>query len=265
MCSTPVSTPGWMRSGNRAVLTAAGAGAGVDSGVVRRTGGAHSGGGGADAARARSLTYRELDEASNRLAHLLAGHGCGPGTVCGAAVRRARPRRSWRCWRCSRPGRPICRSTRRCPTARIEFMLADAAPIAAVTTAGLRDAAGRVRPDGHRCRRPRCRRPTRHRVAGAGARRHRLHHLHLGHHRCAQGRGGHPPQRHPAAGVAGRRTCRARAGVDAVSFLWPSTSRCGRSWAALLRRRAAGGGARGGGRLTGGLPRLAGRANRSTC
>ena len=34
----------------------------------------------------RSMTYRELDEASNRLAHLLTGHGCGPGAVCGAAV-----------------------------------------------------------------------------------------------------------------------------------------------------------------------------------
>ena len=40
-------------------------------------------------------------------------------------------------------------------------------------------------------------------IAGAGARRHRLHDLHLGHHRHAEGRGGHPPQRHPTVGVTG--------------------------------------------------------------
>ncbi len=34
----------------------------------------------------RSLTYRELEEAANRLAHLLAAQGVGPGAVCGAAA-----------------------------------------------------------------------------------------------------------------------------------------------------------------------------------
>src|ERR1700732_729282 len=61
----------------------------------------------------RSMTYRELDEAANRLAHLLAGQGAGPGQfvpllstrsteaiVANLAVLRR--------------GRRICRSTRRC-------------------------------------------------------------------------------------------------------------------------------------------------------
>ena len=81
----PVSTPGWMRWGNRAVLTQPATAAGVDSGVVRRAGGAHPGGGG-DQLRGPLVTYRELEEAANRLAHLLAGQGVGPGAVCGAAV-----------------------------------------------------------------------------------------------------------------------------------------------------------------------------------
>ena len=42
ICSMPASTPGWMRWGNRAVLTAAGDHAGVGSGVVRRAGGPHT-------------------------------------------------------------------------------------------------------------------------------------------------------------------------------------------------------------------------------
>ena len=66
---------GW---GNRAVLTQPRSHAGVDSGVVRRAGGPHPGGGGAEL-RGPLVTYRELDEAANRLAHLLAGQGAGPG------------------------------------------------------------------------------------------------------------------------------------------------------------------------------------------
>ena len=41
------------------------------------------------AARAARGRYRELEEAANRLAHLLAGQGAGPGAVCGAAVIRS--------------------------------------------------------------------------------------------------------------------------------------------------------------------------------
>ena len=39
------------------------------------------------------------------------------------------------------------------PAARIEFMLADTGPIAAITTADLADATRRVRRGGYRCRR----------------------------------------------------------------------------------------------------------------
>ena len=203
------------------------------------------------------VTYRELDEASNRLAHLLAGHGAGPGQCVallfarsaeaivamlavlktGAAYLPIDP---------ALPGGPDRVHDRRCRADRRDHHRRAGRP------------AGRVRPAGHRYRRPRCRHPTQHRIAGAGRRRHRLHHLHLGHHRCAQGGGDHPPQRDPAAGVTGRRPAGA--------------GRCGRSvipmafdfsvweiWAALLRWWAAGGGARVGGRLTGGLPRLAGQ------
>ena len=45
-----------------------------------RAGGAHPGGT-ALVCGGRSWTYREVEEAANRLAHLLAGHGVGPGDV----------------------------------------------------------------------------------------------------------------------------------------------------------------------------------------
>ena len=48
----------------------------------------------------RSMTYRELEEAANRLAHLLAGYGVGSGCAGGVAVGALRRRPSWRCWRC---------------------------------------------------------------------------------------------------------------------------------------------------------------------
>ena len=63
----------------------------------------------------RSWTYRELDVASNQVAHLLAGHGVGAGSGWRWCCR-VRVRRSSRCWGCLSPGRPMCRSTRPIPT-----------------------------------------------------------------------------------------------------------------------------------------------------
>ena len=70
--------------GNRAVLTAAGTTPvsvpELVAAQVARTPAAV-----AISCEGRSLTYREVEEAANRLAHLLAGSGGGPGAVCGAA------------------------------------------------------------------------------------------------------------------------------------------------------------------------------------
>ncbi|HEV7361874.1 MAG TPA: amino acid adenylation domain-containing protein, partial [Mycobacterium sp.] len=85
----------------------------------------------------QSWTYRELDEAANRLAHLLSDHGAGPGErvavllnrSAGAIVSLLAVLKTGAAYLPMDPAHP---------TARMEFMLADAAPIAAVTTADLR-------------------------------------------------------------------------------------------------------------------------------
>ena len=120
------------------------------------------------------------------------------------------------------------------PAARIGFMLADAAPIAAITTTGLAD-----RLDGHDLLvidvdDPRIDSLSVHGFAGAGPRGHRLPHLHLGHHRCAQGGGHHPPQRDPAAGVTGSWPAAAGAGVDAVVIRMAFDFSVWEIWGALL-------------------------------
>ena len=101
----------------------------------------------------RSWTYRELEEAANRLAHLLAGHGVGPGQ-CVALLFSRSAEAIVAILAVLKTGAAYLPIDPALPAARIGFMLADAAPMAAITTAGLADAAGRVRSAGHRCRGP---------------------------------------------------------------------------------------------------------------
>ncbi|WP_131816270.1 non-ribosomal peptide synthetase, partial [Mycolicibacterium porcinum] len=86
----------------------------------------------------RSLTYRELDEASNRLAHLLVGMGAGPGHCVGLLMSRSADAvvailgvlKSGAAYLPIDPAHP---------DARVQFMLADAEPVAVLTTTGLLD------------------------------------------------------------------------------------------------------------------------------
>ena len=88
----------------------------------------------------RSLTYRELDEAANRLAHLLAGHGVGPGQ-CVALLLERSAQAVVAMLAVLKTGAAYLAIDPGLPAARIGFMVADAAPIAAITTA---DLAGRL-------------------------------------------------------------------------------------------------------------------------
>src|ERR1700758_4618874 len=85
----------------------------------------------------RSLTYRELDAAANRLAHLLAGEGAGPGQ-CVALLFNRSAEAIIAILAVLKTGAAYLPIDPAHPDARIGFMIADAAPIAAITTAGLR-------------------------------------------------------------------------------------------------------------------------------
>src|SRR5207342_352016 len=88
----------------------------------------------------RSLTYRELEEAANRLAHLLAGQGVGPG-ACVALLLERSAQAIVAMLAVLKTGAAYLAIDPALPAARIGFMVADAAPIAAITTA---DMAGRL-------------------------------------------------------------------------------------------------------------------------
>ncbi|WP_165763676.1 AMP-binding protein, partial [Mycolicibacterium confluentis] len=86
----------------------------------------------------RSWTYQELDEASNRMAHLLISHGAGPGECVGLVLGRSAEAivsilAVLKSGAAYLPIDPVV------PDSRLEFMLADAAPVAVVSGAGSAD------------------------------------------------------------------------------------------------------------------------------
>jgi amino acid adenylation domain-containing protein len=85
----------------------------------------------------RSMTYRDLDEAANRLAHLLAARGVGSGQ-CVALVLERCAEAVVAMLAVLKAGAAYLPIDPGLPAARIGFMLADAAPRVAITTAGLR-------------------------------------------------------------------------------------------------------------------------------
>ncbi len=82
------------------------------------------------------MTYRELDEASNRLAHLLAADGAGPGS-CVALLFNRSAEAIAAILGVLKTGAAYLPIDPAVPAERIGFMLADAAPITAITTADL--------------------------------------------------------------------------------------------------------------------------------
>ncbi len=90
-----------------------------------------------------SMTYRELDDAANRLAHLLTTQGVGPGESVALLFSRSADA-IVSILAVLKSGAAYLPIDPALPADRLAFMLADASPIAAITTAELRS-----RLDGH--------------------------------------------------------------------------------------------------------------------
>ena len=82
----------------------------------------------------RCMTYRELDEAANRLAHLLAGQGAGPGQRVALLLSRS-AEAIVAILAVLKTGAAYVPVDPAVPAARREFVLGDAAPVAVITTA----------------------------------------------------------------------------------------------------------------------------------
>ena len=85
----------------------------------------------------RSLTYRDLDEASNQLAHLMSGYGAGPGGCVALLLERSADA-VIAMLAVLKTGAAYLAIDPALPDERIGFMVTDAAPMAVITTAGLR-------------------------------------------------------------------------------------------------------------------------------
>jgi amino acid adenylation domain-containing protein len=88
-----------------------------------------------------SMTYGQLDEASNRLAHLLAAHGAGPGSFVALLLPRS-AEAIVAILAVLKTGAAYLPIDPALPADRIAFMLTDTAPIAAVTATDLADRFG---------------------------------------------------------------------------------------------------------------------------
>src|SRR5208283_1901457 len=84
----------------------------------------------------RSWTYRELEESANRLAHLLVGRGVGPGRRVALLLPRS-AEAVVAILAVVKTGAAYVPIDPAVPAARMEFVLADAAPVAAITAADL--------------------------------------------------------------------------------------------------------------------------------
>ena len=125
---------GW---GNRAVLSA-GASSAVSIPVLFAAQVARTPEAVAVTFEGASMTYQELDETANRLAHLLADRGAGPGKHVALLFSRS-AEAIVAILAVLKTGAAYLPIDPAVPAARIAFVIADAAPVAAITTAGLAD------------------------------------------------------------------------------------------------------------------------------